>query len=269
MVVEHQQHQLKNNINHDLSPWCGLNTLNNNHFYNKQFIDHLATNIVYNVALAVPLLLVRQAPASAPLYNSMERPPSPTLQVVSQAHTRTPTNPVGFLYHPILLMNDIRGRMLSSGKVTFTSPLHAEVQSVVQQYRRNNFMDEIVVLDFMPSQKPHSTVESQFLVDSNLFNVQFVGPSLGTPLTRLPSAVLWLPSFKASTSSNGGSAYTYNYSASPNSRSTTISIQTSTSHSIRDDIVMRLDLFMALGTGDFALQVINQTLQAKRVQSVL
>lgn len=277
VIVEHQQHQLKNNIHHDLSPWCGLSTLNNNHFLNKQFMDLLASNIIFGSACSIPLLLVRNSPTPAMNFNAMEKPHQSTLEVVaagsqSQFQARTKTNVVGFLYHPILLMNEIRGRMLGSGKVIFTSPLHGAVDGIVQQFRNSKAVDQVVVLDFFQNQNSlQSSVASPFLVYSNLFNIQYQGtssPALRQPGVRQPATALWLPSFKAITNSNGG--HLLSYKTSHNSSSTTtISIQTNSYNPIREEIVAHLDLLMALGTGDFVLQVINQVLQGRRILSVL
>ncbi|CAH2353948.1 hypothetical protein CLIB1423_13S02520 [[Candida] railenensis] len=277
VIVEHQQHQLKNNINHDLSPWCGLTTLNNNHFLNKQFMDVLASHIIFGSACSIPLLSIRNSPTPAMNFNVMEKPQQKTLEVViadlqPQFQARTQTNVVGFLYHPILLMNDIRGRMLGSGKVIFTSPLHGEVDGIVQQFRNNNAVDEVVVLDFFQNQDTlQSSVASHFLVYSNLFNIQYQGTSSlahQQPRVRHPATALWLPSFKAITNSNGEHLLSYETNHN-SSRTTTISIQTNSYNPIREEIVAHLDLLMALGTGDFVLQVINQVLQGRRISSVL
>lgn len=176
-IIEHRRSLFKN------SPWCGISTIG------SQPLHHHAVNEVLDTLASqlhiIPISLANMS-HSPPLYPDL--PVRPLLKV----HTTTAksTNTLGYIYHPILLMESLRAGLSGSGRVAFMSPTPGvSVDDLVKEMCIFYQSQPIVVIDF--GEKLASFPSTDLVVYSSLCQLELV-PAIGLPL-----AILWLPHFRA------------------------------------------------------------------------
>ena len=176
-IIEHHPSLFKN------SPWCGISTIGSQSFH------HHAVNKILNTLASqlhiIPISLANMS-HSQPLYPDL--PVRPLLKV----HTTTAksTNILGYIYHPILLMESLRTGLSGSNRVAFMSPSRGvTVDDVVKEICIFHHPQQIVVIDFGKTLTNFPSMD--LVVYSSLCQLELV-PAIGLPL-----AILWLPHFRA------------------------------------------------------------------------
>lgn len=249
IVVVEAQHS--NQVN---EPWCGVNTFNNKHFHNTEFMEYVV-ELVFQSNGVIPLGGVKSIEQAN---SNSSRPNGNVLHASLQE--RPEDRPVAVFYHPVHLMNKIRTSLLGTDRVLFASLYSTSFDLLVRQLEQSHHED-IVALNFEPlvSQLLHLL---PYLVHSNLSVVQYEkNAARGGPHT-----VLWLPRFRALTSST----YEPTYSISTTSTSNTHRFILAPSfNEIHANTVLNLDIFSALVVGDLALQLTINILSRAKFLSLM
>ncbi|KAK6880215.1 hypothetical protein K6H10_002435 [Candida tropicalis] len=145
IIIENELHQSLI----DIKPWCGISTLN--HFKLSQIPFHFFLNYV----LPIGKLSIQ------PLPKNLNHPVNELMTTVIDQH-----NPVGLIYHPSELMNNIRLELFKSGKVSFMS-------------YNSNFHKQQIYNNF-------KGINNSIIYNSNLIQVNCLNG-------QLPNSILWLP----------------------------------------------------------------------------
>lgn len=263
VVVEHQQVNggggLFNKSNHDISPWCGVSMVNNPHFVNKDIlnfefiIDLLKNSGSIYLSRVIPIIPTHQG------YN-MDKPITNVLEVSIE----NPLNSsVGLIYHPILLMNNLRFKLFNSGLVSFVSlSPSSKLNILILQISKQYINQEFVVLDFKSNDNARY---DSFLINSNLSKLHTTTTNINIVYNfKIPSDILWIPRFKAMTNipfTNPLYSYQIHHGQD---QTKVVQIINQTYHKIRDEIIIHYDLFQSLGICDNLIQILNQILLINR-----
>lgn len=194
IIIENASEYMKNQSNHDIQPWCGVNTFNNLHLANGEFIiNHFLNHILIKRAsdLAIyPLDLVNVISQKSNL-NNMDIPSAN--HIIRARLSQTPG--IAMIYHPILLTNHLRQQIYSFEGVTLlTLAKGHSIHHVAKDISVTYSNDSTVVLNFTDAKLGGSLggMTSSFMTNSNLSQVQYIETNFKGP-RRPPSSLLWLP----------------------------------------------------------------------------
>lgn len=215
IIIENELHQLLI----DIKPWCGISTLN--HFKLSQIPFHFFLNYV----LPIGKLCIQSLP------KNLNHPVNELMTTVIDQH-----NPVGLIYHPSELMNNIRLELYKSGKVLFMS----YNSNFHKQQIYNNFKGIVIstaasTTNTTSSSSSSSSQNNSIIYNSNLIQVNCLNG-------QLPNSILWLPRIQFNQDVN----YIINES--------NIILD---STPVRNNPIINIDLNYALKQGDIVLSAIN------------
>lgn len=194
IIIENSGESMKNQSNHDIQPWCGVNTFNNLHLANGEFImNHFLNHFLLKQAsnLAIYTLDLVNVISQKSNMNNMDRP---SANHIIRARLSQTTG-IAMIYHPILLTNHLRQQLYSfNGVSLLTQAKGYSIDHVARDISMANSNDSTVVLNFTDANIGGSFggMASSFTTNSNLSQVQYM-ETTSNGARRPPSSLLWLP----------------------------------------------------------------------------
>lgn len=265
IIIENAQGNavMKNQSNHDIQPWCGVNTFNNLHLNNREFlVDHFLHRYLLHQAsqfVIYPLDLVNLIDQKSNM-NNMDRPFLSHLIRVRLSQGAG----LAMIYHPILLANHLRQKLYSLGGVSMVTLAKGHsIYDVAKDVAMTSPKDTTVLLDFAGSSPMSSfgTLDSRIITNTNLSQVEYLESPLNVG-RRPPSSLLWLPFVKSRVLPSVLEDIRLNFHVLDTFTTVTGVSRPNNDSKALDDI----DLFYGLKTCDSALLVIHELMHRGVVQ---
>lgn len=189
---------MKNYMNHDFQPWCGVNTFNNFHFHNNNFITN---NLLFQYFLQsfqefgiFPLNSVKIVNKESATY-SMDKPISGQNSHINASISLSGV--LGFIYHPILISNKLRNVFYNQSDISIVTLRNGyTTYDISKQVQMNHPNQDTILLNYNSGKAYDADKNSAYLINSNLKHVNFVNTKANLS-SKPPSSVLWLPEFRS------------------------------------------------------------------------
>ena len=230
-------------LSHEVRPWCGTTTINSTTLYDGFIARGYIPKLIETQGLKIKLM--RQAGT----VHDVENASTDRLDVSLMLLEEDPANSVGFLYNPAMLLHILREKLLHSGRVTFLSQL-GRLDDIIGNFQ----LEDVALFSFDPNIHPAHllTFQHNLVINSNCSEIRYHGPTR-FPQHVLPHNVLWIPKIRAFTGSTDQAQFHHKSQMYHNVKE--FYIYTTNYHFFRDNVLIDLDVYLALGIASYVLRI--------------